>query len=546
MFRSILIFFGSIFVLTAPLLATSDPAAGTVISVVGNPKISEDQGHSFHKVELGELVSVGAIIRTGSGKVGVLLNEGSTVRLAQNTELTFKEQDPDQDQGGSVFALAKGFARFLVNKIKPGNHFEVHTSNAVAAVKGTDFEAGMDGGKTQVWVFAHNSLGKLEFSDLKQLQTVLLTEGHYASFDGTNFDHGEFNPRDSNHSNDRYNGLSIPQEGGAGSNGVPKNASVGSPVGIGDSINDHMGDILGGIQKQIIEQHNTNSQIAAQTQSADFFLQRMVIDEAGVPDLVTHTYMRPNPETIENVTVNQRPANDTNGGTSSLVEITSFNAPLPYNWQAAFEAPVNLLLYRTTQESTMENPLGNTFSISTVYTKPMPQLILQYFGPPIFLQGVTQSYYIDHLLYGTLSATPANGNYSFSGDSIALNDTSNNNSGFDFFYEDSNSVQGAWSFQENLFALGNGNLSNNQATLYNVTTAGASMPSEFWTPNRTSTVGLAGQVSGQGIAGLPSAYNVEMQFTAAGIFSIDLVFLPGFFDTYDLGFFQNENLPGGG
>lgn len=542
MIRLGLIVLGLISFLAFPLHADQDSGAGTVISVVGEPKVSADQGTTFHGIKLGETLELGALIRTGLGKLSLLLTDGSTARLAQNTEMTLTGYNPDEDHGGTIFSLAKGFARFLVSKVKPGNHFEVHTSNAVAAVKGTDWEVGVDEGKTQVWVFPHDNLGKVELADLKQLEKILVGEGSYAAYDGSDFSHGKFNPKDSQNSDGRYDGLSS-SKGDTGSGGTPKNSGTQANTGnnsngVSDQIGQHMGEILSGIQNQIVQQHNANTQITSQMQSADLYMQRMVIDQSGTPDLVTQTYTRPSANTIDNVTVNQRQTG-INAGTSSLIEITSFNGVLPYNWQSAFEAPVNMTLYRTTQETLMQNPLGNTYLTNAIFSAPVAQT-----SGPQFLQPVVQTFTFNGVLNATLIGTPnGNGIYNFSGSYQAYSDgAESDGSGISYGYE-VNGPNGSFSISEVLSALGNGNLSTSQATVYSVSNASTNAPSAFWI-NRNSGNGGPSLVS-QGIAGLPSSYNVEMEFGAGGVFQVDLVFLPGFFDTYDLGILQAGTITGG-
>jgi hypothetical protein len=568
MTRFLTIFFGTLLLLVAPLAADEAAGAGTVISVVGHPKISEDQGSTFQDIKLGQSVEVGSIIRTESGKVSLLMSEGSTVRLAPNTEITLKEHDPAQDQGGTIFALAEGFARFLVSKVKPGNHFEVQTSNAVAAVKGTDFEAGIDGGKTQVWVFTHDNLGKILFSDLKQLQKILIAEGGYGSFDGNAFDHGTFNPKDQKDSDGRYNGLAAPSEPPAGANnnnpkgdGSPTTPNTQAPPtplaaditnSITQSISQQFAELADGIKTQIKDQTDTNATIAGEKETSDIVLQRLVVDSNGDQDLVTQIVVRPSANTVDNLTTNYR-SSGVNVGSTTMSEVTAFNAALPDDWIPAFEAAVNPTLYRTSQEFLLENPIGNVFEVITVYQSPTQQTLVETAGPKPYLQSFDQLYYSGASssslsVIGELSVSAAGlaGSYIAGTYELGLGDTwtigqpepTSNNNGYDYIIADVNSV-GSFTLTESLIAIGN------SGTMYQSGTLDGTfeLPSDFWVsrPGGNDSGSYPGEVPG--FVGT-SSYNVDMNFsglTGWGANSADIVFLNGFFDTYDMNYFQNND-----
>ncbi len=109
-------------------LTVPDGQAAVVEAVIG--KARADQGHGFKAMKLGEALSPGSTIKTGAnGRVALTLPDGSTARIASNTELTLKDETVRK---GIFTRLVLGTVRFLVMKQDKDNSFETEMPNAVA------------------------------------------------------------------------------------------------------------------------------------------------------------------------------------------------------------------------------------------------------------------------------------------------------------------------------------------------------------------------------------------------------------------------------
>lgn len=131
--------------------ASDDPTA-TAIEVTGNVVYEAEEG-VFKPVVLGQLFGQGDHVLTkDDAGLHLVLADGSSITLGPNSEMTL-EQMGSGDPGSQTFLqLIKGTANAIVQKLKTGSAFEMHTPNAVAAVKGTEFEISEDGNAGSVSV----------------------------------------------------------------------------------------------------------------------------------------------------------------------------------------------------------------------------------------------------------------------------------------------------------------------------------------------------------------------------------------------------------
>jgi hypothetical protein len=235
-----------------------------------------------------------------------------------------------------------------------------------------------------------------------------------------------------------------------------------------------------------------------------------------------------------------------------LSELTTFNTTVPADWVTAFEAPVNLGFYRTSQADVGINPAGNVFEIVTAFGTPLLQNPVE--SPSFYGQSVDEFFYTAGVVKGIVSGLNQLGEYSMNypnGDgSTALVATVNNDAfhtsgstyaagnGVSFNLNGSNLVNSSWTWTQSLVAISDTGViypTGNGPTF--------SQPSDFWAIRTTSD---GNPILGAGL-GVPASYNVEMILTGTGLGSgFDLIFLPGFFDTYDLNYFQNQSQPQGG
>src|SRR5277367_504089 len=127
-------------VISAPALAQT--VAGSLQSVTGQVQIQRSAGATIGAAA-GVGVNVGDRIVTGpNGHAVIILNDQSRLDLGQSSSITL---DQFTISGGATTArisLFSGVMRSLVNAASGGAaaNYQVHTPNAVAAVRGTKFD----------------------------------------------------------------------------------------------------------------------------------------------------------------------------------------------------------------------------------------------------------------------------------------------------------------------------------------------------------------------------------------------------------------------
>jgi hypothetical protein len=139
------------FFLAWPARASADPVAATVISMEGT--VSYDEEGALKPVELGQLLGEGdRVVTADDSTLHLVLPDGSSLVLAANSEVTLRNLGSGAPASHTLLSVLKGLVNLMVEKQGEGSSFEVETGNAVAAVKGTDFEVSADTDNTQVTV----------------------------------------------------------------------------------------------------------------------------------------------------------------------------------------------------------------------------------------------------------------------------------------------------------------------------------------------------------------------------------------------------------
>jgi hypothetical protein len=148
-----LVFFS--FIAMVLLFTASDLFAdvvGKISFVTGRVDILQKDQESAVPVEVGAPVSLGDIVRTKSNaRAEITFLDETIVRIAQSTRLEITNYlfDEKGARKGGVLSLFRGKIRAMVSrpfKITPASlaetpDLEIHTPNAVAGVRGTDFYA---------------------------------------------------------------------------------------------------------------------------------------------------------------------------------------------------------------------------------------------------------------------------------------------------------------------------------------------------------------------------------------------------------------------
>lgn len=149
------------FTQASPAWAASPDRAATVISMEG-PAWVEGVGAKREALDVGDLLDAGDRLLTGeAAQLHLALADGSSLVLGPNTDLSLEALGDGEQGSNSIFKLAKGLLNAMVQKLRPGARFEVQTSNAIAAVKGTDFEVSAADDDTRVTV----QEGEVAFGD---------------------------------------------------------------------------------------------------------------------------------------------------------------------------------------------------------------------------------------------------------------------------------------------------------------------------------------------------------------------------------------------
>jgi len=128
------------------LSAEDEPTAATVVDMKGEVFYEDGQGEA-KALELGQLLGEGDRVFTRkASSLHLVLADGSSISLGPWTDLTLKSHKKRKGKTTTLLMLFRGSLKAIVEKLTLGSSFEVHSHQAVAAVKGTQFsvEVGED------------------------------------------------------------------------------------------------------------------------------------------------------------------------------------------------------------------------------------------------------------------------------------------------------------------------------------------------------------------------------------------------------------------
>jgi hypothetical protein len=115
------------------------PVVATAVAMEGHAQLSDNGG--WTEIALGQLFSEGDRVRTDEdSSLHLILADGSSLVLGPNSDATLKAMGDGSAGSKTIIQLASGILNTMVEKLKSGSIFEVDSGDAVAAVKGTDFE----------------------------------------------------------------------------------------------------------------------------------------------------------------------------------------------------------------------------------------------------------------------------------------------------------------------------------------------------------------------------------------------------------------------
>ena len=142
-------------------------AAGNISGASGS--VTLQRGGSTSPAGVGTAVDVGDRIITGSGGHAVItLTDGSQLELGESSNLVIDNHTlaPAGGRASSQVSLFGGALRSIVNATGGAPNFEVHTPNAVAAVRGTRFDTAYNEGEQRP-----------TFGDCRKFTDVIVYEG---------------------------------------------------------------------------------------------------------------------------------------------------------------------------------------------------------------------------------------------------------------------------------------------------------------------------------------------------------------------------------
>ena len=144
-----------------PALAFSAPAAGKVRSTLGQVDRWKVKQNNWVQLLTGAKVYQSDLVRTGiESEVVFALPDGSSIAIAENTEIELSQLLEPNDEGGfeTKIDIHKGYINFAVRKQKDKkSNFKFKTGTATASIRGTEGFVGGEG-----VFFAGLKTGKLE------------------------------------------------------------------------------------------------------------------------------------------------------------------------------------------------------------------------------------------------------------------------------------------------------------------------------------------------------------------------------------------------
>jgi hypothetical protein len=122
-------------------------ASFTTLSVIsGTVEVQDEGAGDFRSAEDGETLDVGDRVRTGpDSRALITFFEGSTLEMEPETEVTMERLE-GQEEGGFFTQIGQSLGvtwHRVVEFTDPRSAYEVETPSAVAAVRGTLFQAGV-------------------------------------------------------------------------------------------------------------------------------------------------------------------------------------------------------------------------------------------------------------------------------------------------------------------------------------------------------------------------------------------------------------------
>ena len=139
-----------VLVIAALILPVAVLAApiGKITALEGKVDMTPAGAKDAVPVAVGVSVNAGDILRAKSkSKAEITFPDGNILRLAENTRVRVTQYQPEQGKTSYV-NLFRGKTVAVVDKLKKGSNFEVHTPTAICGVRGTVFYSSYQSGQS--------------------------------------------------------------------------------------------------------------------------------------------------------------------------------------------------------------------------------------------------------------------------------------------------------------------------------------------------------------------------------------------------------------
>ncbi len=135
-----------------PDVATAAGPTARVVTVAGDVKGRPPKSEAYGRLTDGDRVPYGSRIRTGAkGQATLLFDDGTQVKVRAQSEVLVRPR-PKKEVSGVVLFFGRVWSK-VAKSVGGKTSFEVESANAVAGVRGTEFEVGVaDDGSTRVRV----------------------------------------------------------------------------------------------------------------------------------------------------------------------------------------------------------------------------------------------------------------------------------------------------------------------------------------------------------------------------------------------------------
>ena len=129
----------SLVVFFAPSIACAQQIVGRVSQLSGTAQIQR-AGATIAVVQGISIELHDRLVTSVASSATVRLTSGITLTLGEHTNLTFDQNVTTSGSGPTLLNLVEGGLRSIVPVLLGTQSFEIHTPNAITAVRGTDFD----------------------------------------------------------------------------------------------------------------------------------------------------------------------------------------------------------------------------------------------------------------------------------------------------------------------------------------------------------------------------------------------------------------------